>query len=158
NLLQGGKVVRTATGPNDQPGGSEALDWAQWDIGELEGKEVVIQIVDQATGGWGHINVDHILQTDKKLPGLVENAHRELLAAKRYLNLPVKNGAKVRRMSLLVDGKTMREFDIELADDKPDFWVPLELWRWKDRPVVLQVDRLPEDSQGLAQVEPGDTI
>ena len=32
NLLVGGKVVRTATGPNDKPGGSERLDWHSWDV------------------------------------------------------------------------------------------------------------------------------
>src|SRR5262249_39736690 len=37
NLLVGDKVVRTATGPNDKPGGSEALDWHSWDVAELEG-------------------------------------------------------------------------------------------------------------------------
>src|SRR5262249_2854981 len=51
NLLVGGKVVRTATGPNDQPGGSEHLDWHSWDVKELLGKEAVIEIVDRATGG-----------------------------------------------------------------------------------------------------------
>jgi len=29
NLLLDGQVVRTATGPNDRPGGSERLDWQQ---------------------------------------------------------------------------------------------------------------------------------
>jgi hypothetical protein len=64
NLLLDGKVVRTATGPNDQPGGSEHLDWHTWDVSDLAGKMVVIQIVDQHTGGWGHINIDHIVQSD----------------------------------------------------------------------------------------------
>ena len=41
---------------------------------------------------------------------------------KHYLNLPVKNGAPMRHLSLLVDGKVAREFDIELADGPPDWW------------------------------------
>src|SRR6516164_2227012 len=63
NLLVAGKTVRTATGPNDRPGGSEHLDWHSWDVKELEGKTAIIQIVDQRKGGWGHINIDHIVQT-----------------------------------------------------------------------------------------------
>ena len=66
NLLVDGKVVRTATGPNDKPGGSERLDWHTWDVGEFEGKKAVIEIVDDEKGGWGHINVDHIVQSDAK--------------------------------------------------------------------------------------------
>ena len=38
----GGKVVRTATGPNDKPGGTEQLDWHSWDVAEFEGKDAVI--------------------------------------------------------------------------------------------------------------------
>ena len=64
NLMSDGKVVRTATGPNTKPGGSEHLSWQSWEVGELTGRNVVIEIVDQATGGWGHINVDHIMQSD----------------------------------------------------------------------------------------------
>src|SRR5262249_44423454 len=63
NLLVAGKVVRTATGPNDRPGGSERLDWHTWEVTDLAGKKAVIQIVDNHTGGWGHINIDHIIQS-----------------------------------------------------------------------------------------------
>src|SRR5205823_5768497 len=112
NLLKDGKVVRTATGPNDRPGGSEELDWHAWDVGEFLGKDVVIQIVDKRTGGWGHINVDHIYQSDKKRDA--GPATREIANSKRYLHLPVKTGAPMRRAKFLVDGKVVREFDIEL--------------------------------------------
>src|SRR6185295_398586 len=65
NLLIDGKPVRTATGPNTKPGGSEALAPESWDVSEFAGKTARIEIVDAATGGWGHINLDHILLTDK---------------------------------------------------------------------------------------------
>src|SRR5437660_1010633 len=52
NLLVGGKVVRTATGPNTEPGGSEELEPASWDVAELAGKTARIEIVDAASGGW----------------------------------------------------------------------------------------------------------
>src|SRR5208283_4355925 len=58
NLLVDGQVVRTATGPNIEPGGSEMLAPASWDVSEFAGRSAVIQIVDNAIGGWGHINVD----------------------------------------------------------------------------------------------------
>ncbi len=32
NLIVDGKTVRTATGPNDRPGGTERLDWQAWDV------------------------------------------------------------------------------------------------------------------------------
>lgn len=64
NLLVGDEVVRTAVGQNVSEGGSEALVWKNWNVEDLKGKKAVLQIVDQRTEGWGHINVDHILQSD----------------------------------------------------------------------------------------------
>ena len=60
-LLVGDKVVRTTTGRNN-----ELLQWSSWDVAPWSGKTVRIRIVDQVTGGWGHINVDHIVQTDNQ--------------------------------------------------------------------------------------------
>jgi cytochrome c553/mono/diheme cytochrome c family protein len=60
NLLVDGKQVRTATGPNTAGGGSEALAPKHWNVSGLVGKRAVLQIVDNHSGGWGHINVDHI--------------------------------------------------------------------------------------------------
>lgn len=45
DLFIEGRVVRTATGPNDRPGGSEALAWASWDVEEFSGKKATIRIV-----------------------------------------------------------------------------------------------------------------
>jgi uncharacterized protein (DUF608 family) len=59
NLLIDGKVERTATGKSQ-----EALEQMTWDISALKGKTAQIQIVDQVTGNWGHINIDHIVTTD----------------------------------------------------------------------------------------------
>lgn len=158
NLLVDGKVVRTATGPNDRPGGSETLAPDSWDVTDLAGKTAVIQIVDEATGGWGHINVDHIVQTDRKPPGVLNNAEREFTVGKRYLNLPIKNGAKKRVVTLLVDDKPVVRNDIELADGTPDWWAPMDVSAWNGKTVTLRVDKLPDDSAALTQVEPADTL
>jgi sucrose-6-phosphate hydrolase SacC (GH32 family) len=159
NLLCDGKVVRTATGLNTQPGGSEHLDWQGWDVQALEGKSVVLEIVDQATGGWGHISIDQIVQTDRHLAGMIQNdVELPLKVAQRYFNLPVKNGATKRTLRLMVDGKNEREFQIELADAKPDWWAFMDVSAFHGRAVVLQADILPEDSLGLKQIEQADVI
>ena len=50
DLLVDGKVVRTASGQD-----AERLDWHSWDVREFQHQPAVLQIVDDATGGWGHI-------------------------------------------------------------------------------------------------------
>lgn len=49
------QIVRTATGHN-----SEELEWTGWDVSALQGQAATIEVVDTATGAWGHITVDNI--------------------------------------------------------------------------------------------------
>ncbi|MEU8470278.1 GH32 C-terminal domain-containing protein [Streptomyces sp. NPDC029006] len=58
-LLVDDKVVRSSTGQD-----GEALNWASWDVKDLVGKKAQIKIVDDSSGGWGHLNVDHIMLSD----------------------------------------------------------------------------------------------
>jgi len=81
NLIVDGQVVDSATGQNN-----EALNWTHWDVSALKGKTAHIQIVDQNTGGWGHINADQIMFSDQPaFPRSIETA-----------------------VNLLVDGKVVR--------------------------------------------------
>jgi fructan beta-fructosidase len=156
NLKVDGKVVRTAT--YSGPGGSEHLEPYAWDVSDLAGKEAVIEIVDRHTGGWGHINVDDIKQTDKPLPGWIPNPTRELTAERRYLHLPIKNGAPPHRLTVSVDGKPERAFDIELAEGEPEWWAFLDVSEWKGKPLVLSLDRLREGSHALDNIQSSDQL
>ncbi|NNM86961.1 MAG: hypothetical protein HKL95_00405, partial [Phycisphaerae bacterium] len=59
NLIVGGKVAASATGDN-----SDHLRWHSWHVATLAGQKAHIEIVDSATGGWGHILVDAITFSD----------------------------------------------------------------------------------------------
>jgi fructan beta-fructosidase len=158
NLLVDGKVVRNATGPNDKPGGSETLVSDFWDVSEFAGRSAVLQIVDQATGGWGHINVDQIVQSDRKPPGLLVDPTRVVALEEPYLNLPIKNGGPKRQMSFLVEGQPPRHFEIELADAEPDWWAFMDIAPFKGKSATLKADKLPEDSMGLKAIDQSDQI
>ena len=59
DLLIDAKIVRSATGWR-----SDRLMPQSWDVNEFAGRRARVQLVDRATGDWGHINVGPIVQTD----------------------------------------------------------------------------------------------
>ena len=150
NLLIDGNVVRTACGPNERPGGSERLDWHSWDVVELKGRKAVVQIVDNHTGGWGHINVDHIVQSDRKRQ--TEPAEREIEVRTSYLHIPIQNDAPMQRMEFKLNGKTVQAFDVQLALDEPDWWSYYEAQDWIGQTVTVHIDRLPSESEALRRL------
>ncbi len=158
DLLVDGKVVRTATGPNKVAGGTERLEPASWDVADLAGKKAFLRIVDEAKGGWGHINIDHIVFTDRKPVEVVVDARRAIVCEKRYLLLPVTNRATKRRMTLLLEGRPWREFEIELAEEKADFWAFVDLQTVRGKKLIVQVDRLSGDSTALSAIRQADEI
>lgn len=155
NLIIDGKVVRTATGPNTKPGGSERLDTERWDVQDLAGKTAHLEIVDQRAGGWGHINVDQIVFTDTPPPAILANQRREIAITDSLLEFPVKTGAPKRKIEVQVNGKVERYFTIELAEGEPDWWAPLDVRAWKGQTVSVVVDKMPDNSTGLARIEQG---
>lgn len=58
-LVIGGSTVLAATGVN-----SEELRWVNWDVSAHAGQTARIEVVDNATGGWGHILADQIIRTN----------------------------------------------------------------------------------------------
>ncbi len=155
DLIVGGAVVRTATGPNDRPGGSEALDWASWDVSEFAGREAVLRVVDRRGGGWGHINVDQIVQSDRAR-GLTTLA-RDLVADRRYLHLPVRGDAPSRRVRVSDGGRVVREFDVKLADGTGDFFAFLDLEPFRGRTLKVEA-ALPVESTALARLATADEV
>jgi len=76
NLLIDGKTVKSATGWN-----SDHLLPDAWDVRALIGKTARIQIVDNATGTWGHVNVSRVVQTDapERMPLARQPLYQETL-------------------------------------------------------------------------------
>jgi len=148
NLRVDGAVVRSSTGRD-----SEHLDWDSWDVAEFTGQSAVIEIVDRHTGGWGHICVDQIVQSD--VPMKSGPQAREIDVAERYLQLPVRSGAPKRMMKLSIDGKVLREFEIELAEQDPQFWAVVDVQAWKGKTLRLETTGPSSVKSALEAVTPG---
>jgi fructan beta-fructosidase len=76
DLLIDGKVVKSATGRN-----SDELEPQSWDVKPFHGHRAKIEIIDVATGDWGHVSVAHIIATDhpEKLPVTTQPLYHETL-------------------------------------------------------------------------------
>jgi hypothetical protein len=114
NLVVDGKVVRTVTGKEN-----ERLDPAFWDVGELGGKEARLEIVDSHSGGWGHINVDHIVFTDHRPASGEPSRPSPSVSPQHVAAVATKHG---------LDAGVLQAWVEHLAAAKNDANDPLHLW------------------------------
>ncbi len=82
----------------------------------------------------------------------------EFKVAKRYFNIPIKNGAPQRRVEVLVDGRLQVKLDIELADAEPDWWAFMDARAWRGKTVALKIAGLSGNSAALGRIEQSDQI
>jgi fructan beta-fructosidase len=70
-----------------------------------------------------------------------DGIHREFQINKQYLHMPVKSGLPRRWVNILVDGKIVREFNIELpaASETPDFWIFLDVSEFKNKSLTVKL-------------------
>jgi len=81
---------------------------------------------------------------------------RELRIEKRYLNFPVKHvkyGTKKSLIHFIIDGKLVRELEVSLAIDEPDFWVFLDVSEFKGKKATLQIKKENEAFNKIYQAD-----
>ena len=154
NLLIDNQVVLTEPDPADVTRPSGLLEWITWDVSAWQGKEAVIEIVDQQTKWWDYITIDQIYQSDENRAGVsfAYDSRRKITFDKQYLNIPIKQGAKLQRLSIFIDEKMVRDFGVELAESEPDYWMFLDVNEWKGKEGVIQVAKMAKESEGLNSI------
>ena len=160
NLLLDGKTVRSVTGANNQPGGSEELQPVAWDMEEFQGKTIRLQIVDAHEGGWGHVNVDHIAQTDvkPKVPKTGNN-EKEFTVENKYLVIPIRNkGGKGGQIQLFVDDEEVRRYDLSIASsaDATDWYAYFTIESYKGKKARVVASKATEE--GFELIRQSDTV
>jgi levanbiose-producing levanase len=113
NLVVDGQVVRTASG-RDRP----ELEWRFWDVGSLMGKKARIQIVDQATGAWGHLAVDQIVFSG---PG-AETTVNLLVDGRHVRTATGRNARHLRPASWDVSALIGKRARIQIVDTHTGVW------------------------------------
>ncbi len=153
-LLIDGEVIASASGMDD-----ERLTLNYFDLTEQQGKQATLRVVDNERGGWGHINVDHIVLSDTRpdVP-VYRSREREFTVDSRYLILPIQNGAKATKVDLSVDGEPVREYSVELATacDFVDFYAYFTIESYQGQPAEVRVAAATEE--GFELVHQGDEV
>jgi sucrose-6-phosphate hydrolase SacC (GH32 family) len=95
NLRVDGKVVRTASGKDD-----ERLEWRSWNVREFAGQRGRLEVVDRRSDGWGHINVDRIMLADVPARAATERSlwldyGKDYYASSSWNDIPKSDGRRV---------------------------------------------------------------
>ncbi len=159
NLLVDGKVVLSATGPNVGDGGNEFLNWENWDVKKYKGKKAIVQIVDDASGRWGHVNIDQISQSNKQTkkkpfvapkprgsgPPVMTNA-QEIKITGKYIIFPVSNKGKRGRMTIMVGDQLVHNLDCDFPPNKDaiDWWTYLDMSEYIGKTAKVSAKAAPE--------------
>lgn len=156
-LLVGARPAAACSGRDD-----EKLSAAFFDVEKYKGRKARLRIVDSVKGNWGHVSVDQIVQSDTKpkVPKAPKlgNFTKAMTIRKKYLVIPIRNGAKRCNLELSVAGKKVRRYGTELAPDanSVDFWAYFTIERYKGQPAVVTVGGGPEE--GFALIRQSDEI
>ena len=115
---------------------------------------IAVKVNDWGNSG-GLWRLPVVITTEEKVGYIT----RKFAFEKKYLNLPVKNDAPSRLIHLLIDDKIVREFNINLALDEPDFWVYLEIDKFKGNEGVVQISELDsKNKEGIDGIYQDDTF
>ena len=131
---------------------------ASWDVSEFAGKTAQDRDRGSAPPAAGGTSTwTRSCRATGKPRCCFSDQKREIVLQKRYLNLPVKNGAPKRRMQRARwTASPCGTSTSSWPTAEPDFWAFMDLSAYKGKTATLQVDRLPEGSRGLAAVEQAD--
>ena len=89
------------------------------------------------------------------LSGSMNAEDLTLKITKKYLNLPVSHQKERAVMTLAVDGKPVRSFDIRLASGEPDYWVFCDVSSFKGKQIKISYRG---DAAGMDKIYQADEI
>lgn len=135
-VMVDGVEVGRLTGVNN-----ERLEPKSIDLRNYLGKTAIIEIVDNAKGGWGHINVDDIVLTENP-KGIIKKTVLEIPNAKKYLNIPINNNSIERfvRVSDASNKKVLLNAKMRVDFKNPQWYYSMETLELQGE--VLRVELL----------------
>ena len=120
NLLVNGKAVCTAVGSaRKDRENREVLDWKSWDVSKWIGKKAILEIIDDHTDVWGHINIDQIVQSDESRKPVYKEDYSSPVPKYTFANTLAEQEKQ------LVDNPLLERFRASREKMKDDPHLPL---------------------------------
>ncbi len=131
-LLLNGKVVRSK-----KPEEFHAMFHAGWNVSNFKGEMVQIRVVDEDDRPFVYLDVDHIVQNDIPVEGIV--AERIIEMSSGTINIPIKENAPRYYFEIHADSGLIRAFDASVAlTDDIDFWVKHDMYEWSGEQIKVR--------------------
>jgi len=155
-LFIDGKVVAHRSGASD-----ETLEPGVFTVEKHMGKTARLRIVDKVAGGWGHVNVDHIQQTDEKpkAPKRLGQQEKEFTVEYKYLVIPIKNGkGGGGQIKLYIDDEEVRRYGLKIAPsaDQTDWYAYFTIESYRGKTARVVTSKATEE--GFALIRQSETI
>lgn len=139
---------------------SETLQWMTWNVKEYKGKSAIVRIVDNHRGGWGHILVDQIEQSNTEKSVFMVDHKLVFEADKKYILVPIDDEAPESLITLDVDGTVVGvPMYIRVAQTKKiGYWIPVDIEKYKGKKVTLTFAHAKKTDKHLDDIKQCDTF
>jgi fructan beta-fructosidase len=130
------------------------MAWVAWDVSAYANKTARIKIVDNSTIGWGFIDADYFVLSDKPI-GFIKKA--TLTIDKKYLNVPVGYEENVFKINILVNSRLDYEFDVRLSSN-PNYWTYINCEKYRGQTIELELVNDPRNLPAAAAADAADAL
>ena len=83
----------------------------------------------------------------------IENKELSIIAQKKWLLLPVKNGVEKQKVEIRFQEEEVYSFDIELANEEPDWYAHLDLSDWKGKNLKIGTDSVQDNKNAFSLIK-----
>ena len=69
-----------------------------------------------------------------------------------YLNFPITEANELKKTRIIVDGKTVDEFTINLSEEKPDFWAFSDVSKYRGKTITVETENAGSQQKGFDKI------